>query len=89
MPLSNASQAVIIVSAFLLPLVTYILHMRIAKPETASALPSPTEITNLFIYPVKSCHGISVPSALLLPTGLDLGKFVYLYTWQQFATLSI
>jgi uncharacterized protein YcbX len=76
MALSNSSQGAIIISVFLLPIITYFLYMRVSKPNSAGPLPPPTEITNLFIYPIKSCHGISIPTAKLLPTGLDLGTSI-------------
>jgi hypothetical protein len=77
MGLSNISQAAIIVLAFLLPIFTYIYFTGGPgrKKSTAGSLPAPTEITTLYIHPIKSCHGISVQSAKLLPTGLDLGIY--------------
>lgn len=65
------------ITAFLLPIATYLLFNRFTRSNrsnTAGPLPSPTPITKLFIHPIKSCHGISVPSAKLLPTGLDLDR---------------
>jgi uncharacterized protein YcbX len=38
------------------------------------ALPAPTQITQLRIYPIKSCRGIVVKQAKLLKTGLDLDR---------------
>lgn len=73
------SNGAVILTAFLLPILTYLLYTRGAsvRPKAAAKLqvpqPPPTEITKLMIYPIKSCHGISIPSAKLLPTGLDLG----------------
>jgi hypothetical protein len=73
--LSSATQVAIIASAFLVPVLTYIYFTRSQQPKSsAGPLPSSTEITALYIHPIKSCHGISVQSAKLLPTGLDLGK---------------
>ncbi|TVY33398.1 Uncharacterized protein LOCC1_G008017, partial [Lachnellula occidentalis] len=43
----------------------------------ASSSPSPktiTEITQLFIYPIKSCRGIQVTEAFLSKRGLDLDR---------------
>ncbi|KAF2259765.1 MOSC-domain-containing protein [Lojkania enalia] len=74
MALSNTSQGAIIISVFLLPILTYILYTRFFLRKSSTPLPPPTEITRLFIHPIKSCHGISVPSARLLPTGLDLDR---------------
>src|SRR4051812_43998154 len=74
MALSATTQAGVIISIFVLPILTYIYFTRSQqKSNTAGPLPPPTEITALFIHPIKSCHGISVQSAKLLPTGLDLG----------------
>ncbi|KAH7083324.1 hypothetical protein BKA63DRAFT_150806 [Paraphoma chrysanthemicola] len=72
--LSSTSQAAIIASAFLVPVLTYIYFTRKPKKSSAGPLPEPTEITALYIHPIKSCHGISVQSAKLLPTGLDLDR---------------
>ncbi|KAH7135402.1 hypothetical protein B0J11DRAFT_596420 [Dendryphion nanum] len=85
MALSTAFQAAVVISAFLLPITLYILFMRGAHPTSktktksaegagAGPLPPPTRITKILIHPIKSCHGISVPSAQLLPTGLDLDR---------------
>lgn len=72
--LSNATQTAIIASAFLVPILTYLYYTKTQTPKSnASPLPGPTEIEALYIHPIKSCHGISVQSAKLLPTGLDLG----------------
>lgn len=74
---SNATQGVVVLSAFFLPILAYVFVTRSQKPKnTAGPLPPPTEITALFIHPIKSCHGISVSSAKLLPTGLDLGMYI-------------
>ena len=45
-------------------------------PKSSAQIPLPpkTEIVELFVYPVKSCRGISVGSAQLLSTGLDLDR---------------
>jgi len=68
-------DAAVIISAFCVPLITYILftHRSRTSKKTNGPLPSPTEVIALYIHPIKSCHGISIQSAKLLPTGLDLG----------------
>ena len=72
--LSNATQTAIIASAFLVPVLTYLYYTKSqAQKSSAGPLPEATEIEALYIHPIKSCHGISVQSAKLLPTGLDLG----------------
>ncbi|KAJ4335653.1 hypothetical protein N0V95_008834 [Ascochyta clinopodiicola] len=72
---SNGMQLAIILSLFFLPILTYLYFARAqAKKSTAGPLPPPTEITALYIHPIKSCHGIKVQSAKLLPTGLDLDR---------------
>jgi hypothetical protein len=77
-PLSITTQGVIIASAFFIPVLTYLYFTRSQKQRNnAGPLPEPTEITALYIHPIKSCHGISVQSAKLLPTGLDLGMSSY------------
>jgi uncharacterized protein YcbX len=38
------------------------------------AIPLPTRITELRVYPIKSCRGIVVKKAKLLKTGLDLDR---------------
>ena len=45
-------------------------------PKTSSSisLPPNTEITELWVYPIKSCRGIPLQSAHLLSTGLDLDR---------------
>jgi hypothetical protein len=74
MALSATTQAAVILSILVLPILTYIYFARSQQvKDTAGPLPPPTEITALFIHPIKSCHGISVQSAKLLHTGLDLG----------------
>jgi hypothetical protein len=75
---SQATQLAIVLSAFFLPVLTYLYFTGyftkvLPKKNDAGPLPPPTEITALYIHPVKSCHGIKVQSAKLLPTGLDLG----------------
>lgn len=71
---SRTTQAAVILSAFVLPILTYLYFTKSQQSKKkAGPLPPPTEITSLFIHPIKSCHGISVQSAKLLPTGLDLG----------------
>lgn len=84
MALSPPTQAAIILSIFFIPILTYLYLNRtapfkqeekeIVKEKDAGPLPPPTEITKLFIHPVKSCHGIEVRKARVLGTGLDLGK---------------
>jgi hypothetical protein len=73
---SNTAQAAIVASVFFLPVLTYIYLTRSQKKSSAGPLPEPTEITALYVHPIKSCHGISVQSAKLLPTGLDLGTLM-------------
>lgn len=77
--LSNTAQGAIILSAFFVPVLTYVYFTRNTRPQasrkkSAGPLPEPFEITALYIHPIKSCHGIQVKSAKLLPTGLDLGN---------------
>lgn len=69
-------DAALLFSVFCVPLLTYLLftHWSPSRKETDDPLPCPTEIIALYIHPIKSCHGISVPSAKLLPTGLDLDR---------------
>ncbi|KAF2205555.1 hypothetical protein GQ43DRAFT_407172 [Delitschia confertaspora ATCC 74209] len=87
MALSNTSQAAIITTAFFLPLITYFVYNR---PQPARGpLPPPTPIIDLYIYPIKSCHGISVPKARLLPTGLDLDRQWMWVTYPDFKFLTI
>jgi hypothetical protein len=77
--LTTPAQGAIVLTAFALPILTYLYFTRAQQHATSSTssdagpLPPPTEITALYIHPIKSCHGISVDSARLLPTGLDLG----------------
>ncbi|KAF2674898.1 MOSC-domain-containing protein [Microthyrium microscopicum] len=42
--------------------------------EKKPPLPQPTKISDIRIYPIKSCRGISVKSATLLRTGIDLDR---------------
>jgi hypothetical protein len=75
---SSTTQAAVIASAFLVPVLTYVYFTKLQKPtSTAGPLPEATEVTALYIHPIKSCHGISVQSAKLLPTGLDLGMLTH------------
>ncbi|KAF2690118.1 MOSC-domain-containing protein [Lentithecium fluviatile CBS 122367] len=76
MALSQASRGAIVVSAFFLPILTYLYFTRSRGKKSAGPgpLPPPTEITNIFIHPIKSCHGLTVKEAKLLPTGLDLDR---------------
>ncbi|KAF3006776.1 hypothetical protein E8E13_010216 [Curvularia kusanoi] len=73
---SQATQLAIILSTFFLPILTYLYFTKAQTKRTSNAgpLPPPTEITALYIHPIKSCHGIKVQSAKLLPTGLDLDR---------------
>jgi hypothetical protein len=74
MALSATTQAAVLLSIFILPILTYVYFTRSQQVKsTAGPLPPATEITALFIHPIKSCHGISVQSAKLLHTGFDLG----------------
>jgi len=74
MALPATTQVAILLSIFVLPILTYIYFTKNQQAKSnAGPLPAATEITGLFIHPIKSCHGISVKSAKLLPTGLDLG----------------
>ena len=77
MALSQASRGAIAISAFLIPVLTYLYFNRSQSKKSAGPgpLPPPTEITSIFIHPIKSCHGLTVKEARLLPTGLDLGMF--------------
>lgn len=77
MALSNISQAAIIILVSLLPIFiyTYFTGGSGRQKNTAGSLPAPTEIRALYVHPIKSCRGISVQSAKLLPTGLDLGLY--------------
>ncbi|CAA9962700.1 MOSC domain containing protein [Pyrenophora teres f. maculata] len=75
MALSSTTQAGVILSIFVLPILTYLYFTRDQQVKSnAGPLPPPTEITALYIHPIKSCHGISVQSAKLMPTGLDLDR---------------
>ncbi|KAF1845415.1 MOSC-domain-containing protein [Cucurbitaria berberidis CBS 394.84] len=90
MALSNATQGAIILSAFFLPILTYIYFTRSPQQKNAAGpLPPPTEITALLIHPIKSCHGISVQSAKLLPTGLDLDRQWMWVTYPDYEFLTI
>lgn len=40
----------------------------------APPIPEPSEIAELRVYPIKSCRGLSVPSARLTMQGLDLDR---------------
>lgn len=70
---ANPAQIGIIIAIWLLPLSIYFLLNR-SRNRSNLPIPSPTKITGLFIYPIKSCHSIPVRSARLLPTGLDLDR---------------
>ncbi|CBY01766.1 hypothetical protein IAQ61_010001 [Plenodomus lingam] len=88
---SGLTQAGVILSAFCVPLATYFLFQRWnqAPRKPAGPLPPPTEITALFIHPIKSCHGISVQSAKILPTGLDLDRQWMWVTYPDYQFLTI
>lgn len=74
MALPATTQIAVLLSIFILPILTYIYFTKNQQAKsTVGPLPPTTEITGLFIHPIKSCHGLSVKSAKLLPTGLDLG----------------
>jgi hypothetical protein len=74
MALAATTQIAVILPIFILPILTYLYFNKVEQVKsTAGHLPPATEITGLFIHPIKSCHGLSVKSAKLLPTGLDLG----------------
>ncbi|OCK73781.1 hypothetical protein K432DRAFT_387199 [Lepidopterella palustris CBS 459.81] len=95
--LPNPTQIIIITTLFLIPITTYLLLLRHRFPHgilafnrsRSAPLPPPTPITALYIYPIKSCHGIPLPSARLLPTGLDLDRqwMWVTYPTRQFLTI--
>ncbi|KAH7383264.1 hypothetical protein BKA66DRAFT_463480 [Pyrenochaeta sp. MPI-SDFR-AT-0127] len=90
MVVSNTTQAAVILSAFFLPVLTYVYFTRGQQQKgRAGPLPAPTEITALFIHPIKSCHGLSVQSAKLLPTGLDLDRQWMWVTYPEYEFLTI
>ncbi|KAF2739787.1 MOSC-domain-containing protein [Polyplosphaeria fusca] len=89
MELSSATQGAIILTIFILPIVSYTYYQRRLQLTAGGPLPPPTEITSLFIYPIKSCHGISVPSARLLGTGLDLDRQWMWVTYPDYKFLTI
>ncbi|KAF2130286.1 MOSC-domain-containing protein [Dothidotthia symphoricarpi CBS 119687] len=74
MALSDIAQISIVISVFFVPLLTFLFYTELQRKKSAGPIPPPTEITALYIHPIKSCHGISVQSARLLPTGLDLDR---------------
>ncbi|CAN9299450.1 unnamed protein product [Alternaria alternata] len=75
MALAATTQIAVILPIFILPILTYLYFNKVEQVKsTAGPLPPATEITGLFIHPIKSCHGLSVKSAKLLPTGLDLDR---------------
>ncbi|KAJ8118329.1 hypothetical protein OPT61_g669 [Boeremia exigua] len=87
---SQATQLAIVFTAFLLPIVAYLYFTRApSEKNTAGPLPPPTEITALYIHPIKSCHGIKVRSAKLLPTGLDLDRQWMWVTADKYEFLTI
>jgi hypothetical protein len=73
MALFNVSPGAVAFSIFVLPIVAYLYYTRSLQSKLVGPLPPPNKITKLFVYPIKSCHGISVDKAKLLLTGLDLG----------------
>ncbi|KAF2749593.1 MOSC domain-containing protein [Sporormia fimetaria CBS 119925] len=81
----------VVLTALVLPLLTYLaFRWRFQNGKgKAEDLPAPTEITQLMIYPIKSCHGISVPRARLLPTGLDLDRHWMWVTYPDYKFLTI
>ncbi|CAO2655901.1 Nn.00g047040.m01.CDS01 [Neocucurbitaria sp. VM-36] len=90
MAVSDATQVAVLLSAFFLPILTYVYFTRSSQPKsTAGPLPPPTEITALLVHPIKSCHGISVQSAKLLPTGLDLDRQWMWVTYPKYEFLTI
>ncbi|KAF3051801.1 hypothetical protein E8E11_011427 [Didymella keratinophila] len=91
---SQATQLAIVLSAFFLPVLTYLYFTGyftkvLPKKGNAGPLPPPTEITALYIHPIKSCHGIKVQSAKLLPTGLDLDRQWMWVTADKYEFLTI
>ncbi|KAI4683111.1 uncharacterized protein J4E84_007013 [Alternaria hordeiaustralica] len=75
MALPATTQIAVLLSIFILPILTYVYFTKNQQTKSnAGPLPAAAEITGLFIHPIKSCHGISVKSAKLLPTGLDLDR---------------
>ncbi|KAF9700365.1 hypothetical protein EKO04_001222 [Ascochyta lentis] len=87
---SNATQLAIVLSLFFLPILSYLYFTRVQpKKSNAGPLPPPTEITALYIHPIKSCHGIKVQSAKLLPTGLDLDRQWMWVTADEYKYLTI
>ncbi len=76
-PPSTTTQVAVILLTLVLPILAYLyLTGNIKRQSAAGPLPPPTVITALRIHPIKSCHGIAVQSAKLLPTGLDLGALI-------------
>lgn len=47
--------------------------------SSAAAAVADAKISSIFIYPVKSCRGISVPHAALTPTGIPLSFFFHFF----------
>ncbi|KAF1944836.1 hypothetical protein EJ02DRAFT_452171 [Clathrospora elynae] len=90
MSLSPTAQAAIILSTFVLPILAYVyLTKSQQQTNTAGPLPPATEIAALYIHPIKSCHGISVQSAKLLSTGLDLDRQWMWVTYPKYEFLTI
>ncbi|ORX97111.1 hypothetical protein BCR34DRAFT_578157 [Clohesyomyces aquaticus] len=89
MALSEITKVAIILTAFFLPILTYLYYTGSLRSKSSGPLPPPTKITSLFIYPIKSCHGISVPSTRLLPTGLDLDRQWMWVTYPDYKFLTI
>ncbi|KAH8730893.1 hypothetical protein GQ44DRAFT_700041 [Phaeosphaeriaceae sp. PMI808] len=88
--LSQPTQVAIIATVFFIPILSYLYLIRSQKQKGgAGPLPPSTEITALYIHPIKSCHGISVQSAKLLSTGLDLDRQWMWVTFPNFEFLTI
>ena len=62
---------------------------KLPKSSNQLPLPSDTEIVQVCVYPVKSCRGISLKSAKLLSTGLDLDRRWMLIDSKTRRTLTI
>jgi uncharacterized protein YcbX len=61
-----------------MPLLTFYSDYRARRKQQAAggkvAIPPPTKITELRVYPIKSCRGFKVDKTKLLKTGLDLDR---------------
>ncbi|CAI6315026.1 unnamed protein product [Periconia digitata] len=104
MAFSATTQGAIVLTIFLLPILTYLYWGRSSKQAKqsnavkydikkkvvdAGPLPMPTEITSIFVHPIKSCHGLTVKKAKLLPTGFDLDRQWMWVTEEDFKFLTI